>query len=37
LARVIVATGARELGDGSDEMVRRLHADLGNVRHRSRW
>jgi hypothetical protein len=32
---VSLYTVARELGHGSEEMVRRVYAHLGNVRHRS--
>ena len=34
-APVSLYTVARELGHGSEEMVRRVYAHLGNVRHRS--
>jgi hypothetical protein len=34
-APVSVYTVARELGHGSEEMVRRVYAHLGTVRHRS--
>ena len=34
-APVSIYTVARELGHGSDEMVKRIYAHLGDVRHRS--
>jgi integrase len=34
-APVGLYTVSRELGDGSEEMVRRVYAHLGTVRHRS--
>ncbi len=34
-APVSIYTVARELGHGSDEMVKRIYAHLGEVRHRS--
>ncbi|HUQ14494.1 MAG TPA: hypothetical protein VM094_00425 [Gemmatimonadales bacterium] len=34
-APVSVYTVAREMGHGSEEMIRRVYAHLGTVRHRS--
>jgi integrase len=36
-APVSLYTVSRELGHGSEDMVRRVYAHLGSVRHRSEW